>query len=349
MKTFGCCRFIYNQMLHDKIEAYEKNKKMLRTTPAMYKKQYPWLAEVDSLALANVQLHLERAYKKFFREPKAGYPRYKSKHSSPGSYTTNLVNGNICLDKGKLKLPKLGRVTIRQHREIPADYRLKAVTVTREPSGDYYASILFVCESQAVKEKEAEKVLGIDFAMQGLAVFSDGTKAEYPMFYKNSQRKLGREQRALSRCVKGSRNYEKQKVKVAKCHAKIRNQRKDFQHKLSHQISEAYDVVSVETLDMKGMSQGLHLGKGVMDNGYGMFVTMLEYKLKEKGKRLIYVDRFYPSSKTCSVCGRVKEKLPLSERTFICECGNHMDRDINAAVNIREEAIRMLSETSKCA
>ena len=226
MRTFGCCRFIYNQMLSDKIAAYEKEKKMLRTTPARYKNEFPWLKEVDSLALANIQLHLEKAYRNFFRDPKAGFPRYKPRHSSRRSYTTNQVNGNIRLNQGKLKLPKLGHIRIRQHREIPLDYRLKSVTISQEPSGKYYASILFNCENQAVEKREAniEKVLGIDFAMHSLAVFSDGTRAEYPMFYKKAQKKLGREQRTLSRCVKGSRNYPSSKtcsvcgkVKKRKC------------------------------------------------------------------------------------------------------------------------------------
>lgn len=348
-RIFGSCRFIYNQMLSDKIAAYEKDKKMLLTTPAMYKGRFPWLKEVDSLALANVQLHLEKAYKNFFKNPKSGYPKYKSKHTSRKSYTTNLVNENIVINKGKIKLPKLGTIRMKQHRKIPADYRLKSVTVSQEPSGKYYASILFLYENQAEKHVGTDKVLGIDFALHGMAVFSDGSKAEYPMFYKTAQKKLAREQRALSRCVRGSSNYRKQKLKVAKCHEKIRNQRKDFQHKLSRGIADTYDAVSVETLDMKEMSRAHHLGKGVMDNGYGMFQQMLEYKLTEKGKKLIYVDRFFPSSKTCSVCGRVKKELLLSERTYRCVCGNHMDRDVNAAINIREEGIRILSESKECA
>lgn len=348
-KTFGCCRFIYNQMLHDKITAYEQEKKMLRTTPAMYKGEFPWLKEVDSLALANVQQHLEKAYKNFFGNPKIGYPRYKSKHSGKRSYTTNLVNGNIVLGDGKIRLPKLGTIRVKQHREIPEEYRMKSVTVSQEPSGEYYVSVLFVCENQAGEQAEVKKALGIDFSMHGLAVFSDGTRAEYPMFYKNAEKKLAREQRFLSRCVRGSSNYRKQKRKVAKCHAKIRNQRRDFQHKLSFQIAESYDAVCVEMLNMKAMSQGLHLGKSVMDNGYGMFQQILEYKLRDRGKQLVHVGQFYPSSKTCSVCGKVKEKLELSERVFICECGNQMDRDINAAVNIRAEGLRFLSESGKCA
>ncbi|MCQ4791838.1 transposase, partial [Blautia obeum] len=244
-KTIGCSRFIYNCMLADKMEHCKKEKKMLRNTPASYKKEYPWLKEVDSLALANVQMHLESAFHKFFREPSAGFPRPKSKKSSRKSYTTNVVNGNIFLE------------------------------------GKYFASLLFCCENQTAEKRPAEKFIGIDFAMQGMCVFSTGKRAEYPMFYRNTEKKLAREQRKLSRCQKGSQNYKKQKKRVALCHEKIRNQRKDFQHKLSASLAESFDAVCVEDLNLKGMAGGLYLGKGVHDNGYGLFLSMLEYKLEE--------------------------------------------------------------------
>ena len=307
-KTIGCSRFIYNYMLADKMEHYKKEKKMLRNTPASYKKEYPWLKEVDSLALANVQMHLESAFHKFFREPFAGFPRFKSKKSSRKSYTTNVVNGNIFLE------------------------------------GKYFASLLFCCENQTAEKRPAEKFIGIDFAMQGMCVFSTGKRAEYPMFYRNTEKKLAREQRKLSRCQKGSQNYKKQKKRVALCHEKIRNQRKDFQHKLSASLAESFDAVCVEDLNLKGMAGGLHLGKGVHDNGYGLFLSMLEYKLEERGKYLIKVDRYFASSKICSVCGNKKEELSLSDRIYYCECGNRMDRDANAAVNIMNEGKRIFAE-----
>ena len=196
-KTFGCCRFIYNVMLDEKIREYKETGKMKRTTPAMYKGKYPWLKEVDSLALANVQLHLESAYKKFFRESKVGFPKFKSKHGSRQSYTTNVVNGNISLEQNKIKLPKLGRVTIRVHREIPKEYVMKSVTVSRESTGKYFASILYQCaesenQTSAIKTEEA-KVLGIDYAMKGMAVFSDGTKCTYPKYFRKAEEKLAKE------------------------------------------------------------------------------------------------------------------------------------------------------------
>ena len=210
-KTIGCSRFIYNQMLADKISYYQKEKKMLRNTPAGYKKEYPWLKEVDSLALANAQLHLESAFRKFFREPSCGFPRYKSRKHSRNSYTTNAVNGNILLQDTHLKLPKMSAIKIKLHRQIPSEWKLKSVTISREPSGKYFASLLFCCENQTVEKRPAERFLGIDFAMQGMCVFSTGERAGYPMFYRKAEKKLAREQRKLSHCEKGSRNYQKQK------------------------------------------------------------------------------------------------------------------------------------------
>jgi len=345
VKTFGCCRFLYNIMLEDKIRAYQETKKKLKNTPAQYKKKYPWLTEVDSLALANVQLHLEAAYRSFFRDPKIGFPKFKSKHRSRKSYTTNVVNGNITIRDGRIKLPKLTAIKIKQHREIPAEYKLKSVTVSKTPSGKYYASLLYEyadCENQTESKTEVQNILGMDYAMEGMAVLSDGTRCIYPSYYRKAEWKLSREQRKLSKCEKGSRNYRKQREKVALCHEKIRNQRKDFQHKLSRRLAREYDAIVVEDLNMKAMSQCLHLGKGVMDNGYGQFVKMLSYKLEEQGKKLVKVDRYYPSSKTCSKCGKVKETMSLSERIYKCECGNEMDRDVNAAINLREEGRRIL-------
>ena len=297
-KTFGCCRFLYNQMLNDKIREYEATKKMLRNTPAMYKKAYPFLKEVDSLALANVQMHLEKAYKNFFRNPKIGFPKFKS------------------------------------------------VTISMEPSGKYYASLLYEksdCENQAEEfNYEDAKILGIDYAMHGMAVFSEDIQKENEGYFRKSEERLAREQRKLSHCVKGSNNYYRQKKRVALCHEKIRNQRKDFLHKLSYEMAEAYDVVAVEDIDMKAMSQCMHFGKSVMDNSYGKFRELLEYKLTWRGKKLVRVDRFFPSSKKCCKCGSVKKELKLSDRVYLCRCGNRIDRDLNAAINIREEARRML-------
>ena len=334
-------------MLNDKIREYEKTKKMLKHTPAMYKKEYPFLKEVDSLALANVQLHLEKAYKNFFRDPKIGFPRFKSKHHSRNSYTTNVVNGNILVESKRIRLPKLKWIAMKKHREPAEGLCLKSVTVSMEPSGKYFASLLYEgysCENQAAEpDYSTARILGIDYAMQGMAVFSEKIETEEAGFFRKNEKRLAREQRKLSRCVRGSHNYELQKKKVAKCHEKIRNQRRDYLHKLSRKIADDYDAVAVEDIDMKAMSQCLHFGKSIQDNGYGMFREMLDYKLVWKGKKMVKVDRFFPSSKKCCQCGRIKKELKLSERVYHCACGNEMDRDRNAAINIREEARRMLT------
>ena len=345
-RTFGCCRFVYNRMLADKKAMYEETGKTKRLTPAGYKKDFPWLKEVDSLALANVQLHLEAAFARFFEPGKNRYPRFKSKHRSRKSYTTNVVNGNITLEDGRLRLPKEGTVRIRQHRRIPEGYVLKSVTVSMEPSGKYYASLLYEYPARENQtpgaDREDAKALGIDFAMRGMAVFSDGSRAEYPGYYRLAQERLARDQRRLSKCKKGSRNYEKQKRRVALRHEKIRNQRKDYLHKLSRDLADRYDVIAVEDIDMQAMSRSLHFGKSVADNSFGAFRTMLAYKLEEQGKSFVKVGRFFPSSKMCSRCGNVKKELRLDERVYRCSCGLCMDRDLNAAVNIREEGRRIL-------
>ena len=340
-RTFGCCRFLYNRMLTERKETGGKEKR----TPASYKKEYPWLKEVDSLALCNAQLDLEEAFRNYYNRKDSGFPRYKSKHHSRQSYTTNVVNGNIRIEGKKIRLPKAGLVRIKIHRKIPEGWRLKAVTVVKEPSGKYYASLLFEVperenQSEGTQRRE-KKYPGIDYAMDGLAVMSDGTRADYPKFYRKAEGKLEREQRKLSHCEKGSRNYQKQKQKVAVIHEKIKNQRKDYLHKLSRKLADMYDVIGVEDIDMRAMSRSLHFGKSVMDNGFGMLRDMLGYKLEEQGKRLVKADKFFPSSKKCSVCGKIKKELALSERVYRCGCGNCMDRDVNAAINIRMEAIRL--------
>ena len=342
-KTFGCVRFIYNKMLSDKIEYYEKTKEKLNNTPAQYKEEFPWLKEVDSLALANAQNNLQTAYKNFFTNPKSGYPKFKSKKAHRYSYTTNRVKGNITLTDGKLRLPKVGFVKIKQHRKIPDNYTLKSVTVSQTPSGKYYASILFEYENQ-IQEQELHNFLGLDFSMHELYKDSNGNEPNYPRYYRQAEKKLKREQRKLSLMQKGSKNRDKQRIKVAKLHEKVANQRKDFLHKQSRQITNVYDCVCVEDLNMKAMSQVLNFGKSVSDNGWEMFVTFLKYKLEEQGKRLIKVDKFFASSQTCSCCGYVnKETKNLAIRAWDCpQCGTHHDRDVNAAINIRNEGMRIM-------
>ena len=304
-------------MLADKIKHYEEIGEKLNNTPAQYKSEFEWLKEVDSLALANAQLNLQTAYNNFFRSPKVGFPKFKSKKNNHQSYTTNCVNSNVKLQNGYLILPKIKAVKIKQHRHIPTDFTLKSVTISRTPTGKYFASILFEYE-QVIKPVQPQSVIGLHLSMKELYVASDGSSAQYPNFYRQALDSLAKEQRKLSKMKKGSKNRNKQKIKVARVHEKVANQRKDFLHKLSRQITNAYDCVCIEDLNMKGMSQALNFGKSVADNSFGAFVNMLDYKLKEQGKQLIKIDKL-------DVCGAV------------------LDRDTNASINIKNEVMRLVS------
>ena len=349
-KTFGCVRLVYNHWLDRKIKQYEDDKTTLtyascaKELAEMKKKdEYLFLQEVDSISLQQSLRHLDTAFQNFFKQPKTGFPRFKSKKYNQNSYSTVCINGNISISNGYLKLPKIGQVKLKQHRNIPSNYTLRSVTVSQTPSGKYYASILFEYENQ-VQKQEMYDFLGLDFSMHELYKDSNGNEPAYPRYYRQAEKRLKREQRKLSKMQKGSKNGDKQRIKVAKLHEKVANQRKDFLHKQSRQITNAYDCVCVEDLDMKVMSQSLNFGKSVSDNGWGMFVTFLKYKLEEQGKKLVKVDKFFASSQTCSICGYVnKETKNLCIRAWDCpECGTHHDRDLNAAINIRNEGMRIV-------
>ena len=342
-KTFGCVRFVYNRMLSDRIDYYNETGLSLNNTPAKYKKEFAWLKEVDSLELANAQLHLNTAFKNFYTRKDIGFPKYKSKKNNHKSYTTNMINNNIKLIGNTIILPKLKGIKIRKHRDIPEDYRIKSATLSMTPAHRYYVSIL--CEyEEDIAENNGTDYLGLDYAMDGLYVSSDHTSGNYPKYYRLSLDKLKREQRKLSKMTKGSSNYRKQKIRLARIHEHITNQRKDYLHKTSNQIANEYDGVCIEDLNMKNMSQALNFGKSVHDNGYGMFISMLTYKLENQGKKLIKIDRMYPSSKRCSHCGHIKKELKLSDRIYICEeCGTIIDRDYNASLNILKEGLRLVS------
>ncbi|GGN63153.1 transposase [Oceanobacillus indicireducens] len=252
-KTFGCVRFVYNQMLAERKEMYEKfkdDKEALQEqkfpTPAKYKEEFPFLKEVDSLALANAQLNLQSAYKNFF-EGNAAFPKFKNRKAKQ-SYTTNRVNGNIELQEGHIKLPKLKLVKIKQHRKIPTDYKLKSCTISKTKSGKYYISILTEYEKD-IKPVSIQEVVGLDFAMDGLYVESEqGEKANYPKFYRQSLDKVAKEQRILSRRKKGSARREKQRLKVAALQEKTANQRKNFLHQQSKELASTYDAVVTRRL-----------------------------------------------------------------------------------------------------
>ena len=343
-KTFDYSRFSYNKMLEAKIKHYAETGEDLLVTPAQFKKDYPFLKEIDSMALCNEQMHLQTAFKNFKRNKKFGFPKFKSRKKDRKSYTTNCIRNNIRIEGKFLVLPKLGRVRFIQHREVPEHYKLKSVTVSMHPSGNFYVSILYEYETLAIEPKPIEKVVGLDYSMPDLYVSSDGERGENPHYFRKSQEKLAKMQRALSRMQYGSNNYLKQLIRIAKLCEHITFQRRDFLHKLSFRIANEYDLVAVEDLSMSSMSRALNYGKSVHDNGWGMFIRFLTYKLEAQGKQLVKVDKWFPSSKTCSKCGAIKHDLSLSDRTFVCEhCGNVIDRDLNAAINIMNEAIRMLA------
>ena len=341
-RTFGCVRFIYNHMLADRILYYEQTKKALHNTPAQYKAAFPWLKEVDSLALANAQLHLNAAYNNFFRNPKGGYPKYKSKKDNYCSYSTNNQKESVRLENNKLKLPKIGFVKINLHRQLPINAVIKTVTVSKTPTDKYYVSILVEYENQ-VLPVIPKTFIGLDFAMHELYVDSNGVSADYPRFYRRSQERLAKLSRQISKCKLGSSNRRKIRLKVAKLQERVANQRKDFLHKLSAKLIADNDCIAIEDLNMRGMSQALSFGKSVADNGWGMFTNMLMYKAAWAGKTVVKVDKFYPSSQLCHVCGYKNEATKnLAVREWTCsQCGTHHNRDHNAAINICNEGRRI--------
>ena len=342
-KTFGCVRFIYNKMLADKIEHYKETKQKLNNTPAQYKKEFEWLKEVDSLALANAQMNLQTAYNNFFRTPKVGFPKFKSKKKDKNSYTTNNQNGTVCISNNKLRLPKVGLVKMKQHRVISETEKIKSATITKTPSGKYYVSILVEYDKTIPRiELSKDKAIGLDYASHSFYVDSQGREADYPKFYRKVQDKLAREQRKISHMKYGSSNYQKQRIKVARVHEKVANQRLDWIHKLSTKLADTYDIVCVEDINMQNMARSLTLGKSTNDNGFGMFRDILSYKLADRGKALVKIDKWFPSSKMCRHCGNVNHELTLADRVWTCDCGEVIDRDVNAAINIKNEGLRML-------
>ena len=293
-KTFGCCRFVWNHLLDERISHEKVNKgKLLNTTPAHLKKDNPFLSEVDSMALINTQLNLNQACKKLFAKGKA--PKFRAKGKDRRSYTTNWINNNIEIihrsDKENyIKLPKLGRVRIILHRSIPDGWRMKHATIKETASGKFFISLTFDVEIRPKEPmKEFDKVEAFDYSMPSLVVSASGENditADDIRWYRNLEKRIAKEQRRLSRMQYGSRNYWGQKHKIGKLHEKARNRRNDFLHKLSCNVSRSFDAVVVEDINLQHMSQALNFGKAVYDNGYGLLRNMLAYKLGEQGRYL---------------------------------------------------------------
>ncbi|MGB4406897.1 MAG: transposase [Sphaerochaeta sp.] len=359
-KTLGCARAIYNLMLHERITVFEENRddrqKLYGYTykeVSAYKKEYEWLKEADSQALAWEKVNLLHAYSNFFtslkgerKGQKVGFPKYKKKKTK-NSYTSSLVNGNMAIDfeSKKVKLPKLGWIQYRDQR-TSAEGRIKSVTVSRSSSGKYFASFLFEYEAPVIIKKvvtDPERVVGLDMALENFYVDHEGNT---PGFTRNTRRyetHLAQAQRRLSKKKKGSQNWYKAKHRVALVHETIANARADFNRKLATELCSKYDAVCIETLSLKGMSRALNLGKSVHDLGYANFVSRLKQKATETGTNVIQVDKWYPSSKLCSNCGYKNSALTLKDRTWKCPtCGAVHSRDENAAINLRNVGLNLL-------
>ena len=354
-KTFGCVRKVYNLMLDDRKKAYEEvkndpSKKMAFPTPAKYKKEFPFLKEVDSLALANAQLNLDKAYKNFFRDKSVGFPRFKSKKNPVQSYTTNNQNGTVALIDSKfIKIPKLkSLVRIKLHRQPKG--MIKSATISRHASGKYYISLL--CKEEINELPKTNSAIGIDLGITDFAILSDGQKIDNHKFTSKMEKKLKREQRKLSKRAllaknKGiplseAKNYQKQKRKVARLHEKVMNQRTDFLNKLSTEIIKNHDIICIEDLNVKGMLRNHKLARSISDVSWSSFVAKLQYKADWYGREIIKVDTWFPSSQICSECGHKDGKKSLDIREWTCPiCHTHHDRDINASINILIEGLRI--------
>ena len=344
----GCVRLVWNYSLMERSSIYELYKdypELLAShtfkSQKDWKAVFPFLKEADSQALNTEQQLLNQAYKNFYKGSHK-YPTFKSKKHFRNSYTTHTTNNNIRIEENFIKIPKVGWVKLKSsRRDLPPEAIIKAVTVSRTKTNKYYVSLRLSYEQEVAEHnKDVLKAIGLDFSMSDFYVDHNGKKANYPMYLHQSLEKLGKLQRQLSHKVKGSKNYQKQKVKIAKLYEKITNQRNDFLHKLSRTLVNNYDIITVETLDLEDMRKRAYWSKQISDMSYHRFISYLKYKCDDMGKMLHQVNKYYPSSKSCSACGKIKKTLPLSTRIYRCECGSVIDRDINAAINLAIQGMK---------
>lgn len=346
-KTFGCARFVYNYFLDLRIREYQNNGKSLSYNDTcklltQLKKENEWLKEPDKDSLQKSLKNLDNAFQKFFKEH-SGYPKFKSKKNRHRSYRTSCTNNNIQFVSKHIKLPKLGMVKIRD-KQIPQGRILNA-TVSQEPNGHYYCS-LCCTDVEMPQYQKTNQSIGIDLGIADFAIYSDGNRTENPKFYEKSEQKLAKLQRELSRKTIGSSNWNKARIKVAKLQKHISNQRNDFLQKLTTEIIKAYDVICLEDLDVRSMkeTENTTRNKRVGDVSWSEFRRQLTYKSQWYGRALSVVDRYYPSSQICHICGHRDGKKSEDIRNWTCpNCGGELDRDVNAAINILNEGLRLLN------
>jgi putative transposase len=328
-KTFGCVRFVYNKMLDFKVKSYEKGIKINYSKSSAilteWKKEIEWLNEVSSVTLQQSLRHLEVAYKNFFRKT-SGFPKFKSKWAKQSAHFT--ASGfKIC--GNKLFLAKLGLVKVVWSQELNS---ASSVTITKDCAGRYFAS--FVTEESASPLPPVGKSIGLDMGLTSLVTMSNGIKVENPKFYTKNLKKLGELQKKLSRKVVGSNHYLRLRLKIGRLHARIKDSRKDYAHKLTTWIVRSYDTISIEDLAIQDLTSKNFLSRSILDSSWEMLSAFLQYKCQWYGRELKIVDQYFPSSKTCSFCGEKTTNLTLADRSWTCACGAVHDRDINAAKNI---------------